>query len=527
MLSSSLNSRRMYNYFFVSGACWDEEDERSTKRCSTIFEDDEQGIHETTLHQGLFHSSILFLFSQTLSPVVWFLSVSYPHHATHTLAGIEQGPSHCCNQVQAFGLLPLWHHLPCLPNVYKASQMALHSVLLLCVVLSPSEQQLLLLPYSTMLQSSETPNNIFKDTAIYIVSSGIGQMRLALFEKQIKTNGGKVLPKFNQHLTHIILEENIFLDRKKCINLLNKIGYLFSSEIKIVGTSWLSECLSQNKMIDSKEFEFILDSRQHNLNERVHPCYSSNNKSESEFKEDDKPSGMAPSRGVDNSPPKRLKVNETGVSELPAKFICALSSCQTTAPCNELIITELQKLADAFRSCGDHWRTHGYEKAISAIRTYGKAITSFQEVHALPGVGAKMAAKVQEIIDCGQLRKVQEICESEKTSVLEIFTKVWGAGPSTAESWYQQGFRTLDDLRKRAHLTQQQKIGLKHFEDIQERIPCEEVEQIGLFPFEARMRKEAVVSGPLCLVRPRSFPPPVTVCLVGAVQDEDDLIGYL
>nr|CAD7420303.1 unnamed protein product [Timema poppensis] len=280
---------------------------------------------------------------------------------------------------------------------------------------------------STMSQSSETPNNIFKDTAIYIVSSGIGQMRLALFEKQIKTNGGKVLPEATQHLTHIILEENIFSDRKKCINLLNKTGYSFGSGIKIVGTSWLSECLSQNKLIDSTEFEFIVDNRQHNLNERVHPGYSSNNKSESEFKEDDKPSRMAPSRGVDNSPPKKLKVDETG-------FVGA----RTTAPCNELIISELQKLADAFRSYGDHWRVHGYERAVSAIGTYGKDITSSQEAHALPGVGAKMAAKVQEILDCGQLRKVQEICESEKTSVLELFTKVWGAGPSAAESWYQQ-----------------------------------------------------------------------------------------
>nr|CAD7268721.1 unnamed protein product [Timema shepardi] len=349
-----------------------------------------------------------------------------------------------------------------------------------------------------MSQSSETTNNIFKDTAIYIVSSGIGQMRLALFEKQIKTNGGKVLPEVTQHLTHIILEENIFSDRKKCINLLNKTGYSFGSGIKIVGTSWLSECLSQNKLIDSKEFEFIVDNRQHNLNERVHPGYSSNNKSESEFKEDDKPSRMASSRGVDNSPPKKLKVDETGNGghrdKAPRRthiidpwvFIergptPSFVGARTTAPCNELIISELQKLADAFRSYGDHWRVHGYEGAVSAIRTYGKDITSSQEAHALPGVGAKMAAKVQEILDCGQLRKVQEICESEKTSVLELFTKVWGAGPSAAESWYQQGFRNLDDLREKAHLTQQQKIGLKHFEDIQERIPREEVEQIGLF----------------------------------------------
>lgn len=49
---------------------------------------------------------------------------------------------------------------------------------------------------------------------------------------------------------------------------------------------------------------------------------------------------------------------------------------------------------------------------------------------------------------------------------------------SIFRAYWFQGFRTLDDLRTKAKLTHQQKIGLKHYEDILDRMPRTEAAAI-------------------------------------------------
>jgi DNA polymerase lambda len=62
-----------------------------------------------------------------------------------------------------------------------------------------------------------------------------------------------------------------------------------------------------------------------------------------------------------------------------------------------------------------------------------------------------------------------------KVRAISLFGEVWGVGTATAVKLYEKGHRTLDDLRKDESLTNAQKIGLKYFDDIKQRIPRHEV----------------------------------------------------
>lgn len=87
-----------------------------------------------------------------------------------------------------------------------------------------------------------------------------------------------------------------------------------------------------------------------------------------------------------------------------------------------------------------------------------------------------MAEKIVEILESGHLRKLDYI--SDSVPVLELFSNIWGAGTKTAQMWYHQGYRSLEDIRNQASLTTQQAIGLKHYDDFLERIPREEATEI-------------------------------------------------
>lgn len=138
----------------------------------------------------------------------------------------------------------------------------------------------------------------------------------------------------------------------------------------------------------------------------------------------------------------------------------------------------LQQMATYYDSIRDQWRTRAYRQATSTLRTLTYKVTSKEQAAALPNISERIAAKFEEIVWTNRLRRLESTKEEDQT--LQLFANIYGVGLSQASKWIQQGHRTLQDLLDRnVPLTENQRIGIAHFDDFQARIPREEVAQLG------------------------------------------------
>lgn len=69
------------------------------------------------------------------------------------------------------------------------------------------------------------------------------------------------------------------------------------------------------------------------------------------------------------------------VAQPTSKWVCAHSSNSKKENHNQCITEKLEVLAKAYSVQGDKWRTLGYTKAINALKSYHKPVTSFQVKH--------------------------------------------------------------------------------------------------------------------------------------------------
>jgi len=155
---------------------------------------------------------------------------------------------------------------------------------------------------------------------------------------------------------------------------------------------------------------------------------------------------------------------------------------------NARTIEILQKMASYYDRIGDKWRTVGYRKAMAALHKQPKQVITKEEALAIPMIGERLAAKIEEIVATNRLRRLESTMTDPNDQLLQLFMGIYQAGYHLAQLWIAQGYRSLEELKSNPDLTPNHRIGIEHYGDFLQRIPRAEVAQL------AQIVREALVA---------------------------------
>jgi DNA ligase (NAD+) len=142
---------------------------------------------------------------------------------------------------------------------------------------------------------------------------------------------------------------------------------------------------------------------------------------------------------------------------------------------NEEFIELMENLNNIMLKQGEQFRARAYQKAQETIMTYSNNISSPSQLKGLPNIGSSIMDKLNEYVEKGTLQDL----EKEKNNPVNILCEIYGVGPKKSQELVLAGIKTINELRERQDelLNDIQKVGLKYYEQIQERIPRLEIEK--------------------------------------------------
>ncbi|MFO7967412.1 MAG: DNA polymerase/3'-5' exonuclease PolX [Archaeoglobaceae archaeon] len=120
---------------------------------------------------------------------------------------------------------------------------------------------------------------------------------------------------------------------------------------------------------------------------------------------------------------------------------------------NREIARILNEIADYLDMEGVQFKPRAYRRAAQNIETLGSDIEEVYrkgELENIEGVGKGIAKKIEEYLETGKVKKLQELKEKAPVDTENLMT-VEGLGPKTVEALYNElGIKDLDDLEKAA-----------------------------------------------------------------------------
>jgi DNA polymerase (family X) len=120
---------------------------------------------------------------------------------------------------------------------------------------------------------------------------------------------------------------------------------------------------------------------------------------------------------------------------------------------NQLVAAILNQVADLMEIEAVDFRTKAYRRAAHTVDTLSEDIEDIKNegrLQELPGIGAKIAGKIDEIVETGKLEYLDNL-KKEFPVDYDALMAVEGLGPRSIKQLYNElGIKNLDDLEKNA-----------------------------------------------------------------------------
>ena len=142
---------------------------------------------------------------------------------------------------------------------------------------------------------------------------------------------------------------------------------------------------------------------------------------------------------------------------------------------NDIFIEILGELAELMQKQGDSFKSRAYQSAQETIMLFKEDITNpIIQLKGLKGIGVSVLSKLNEYVETNKI----DVLDRERLNPINILTNIYGIGPKKAKELIDIGITSIQNLQDNKHLLNNiQQIGLKYYDDIQQKIPREEINE--------------------------------------------------
>nr|XP_033803925.1 DNA-directed DNA/RNA polymerase mu isoform X2 [Geotrypetes seraphini] len=261
----------------------------------------------------------------------------------------------------------------------------------------------------------------FPDIGLFLVVRKMGSSRRSFLTALARRKGFRVEEAYSERVTHVIAEHNSGAEVMQCLERQVEKREEGRSPM-LLHISWFTECMAAREPVKIEP--------RHLLEVQMHS-----------------------------------DVDVVVASLVPA-YGCQRRTPLTNKNC--IFTDALETLSKEASFCGSDGRSLAFIRAASVLRSLPSTLTTIEELNRLPGFGEHSKRVVQEILEDGFSAEVERVTQKEKYQTMKLFTNIFGVGMKTANRWYQEGLRSLGDLRnsQKLKLSKQQEAGLQHYEDL-------------------------------------------------------------